>query len=838
MQSDMPSLVETSDQIQLIADAANRDDCAEDDKKCVATVTGTWDWNVAAETVSYSSRWKAMLGYHDHEIESSIGEWLRRVHADDYAACWTAIDKQLQGHGSEFSIEHRIRTKKGQWRRVHGLGRVVERDAAGLPMRIVGSHVAVTEHARSHAHAQDHNERLNLAKKVIGGGFFRFDVERHLCRWDTDMHRIYGVPQGGYDGTLDEWARYLHPDDGRYLQRALAEHLSGRDIVELEFRILRGPEKTVRRLRCALQPVHDAQGRLDHVLGVNWDVTQAWNPSGGQKIETSWLQATLQSIGDAVVATDNGAKIVFMNALAERLTGWTAEAAIGLPAAEVLRIVDDLGVPLLNLTDASVSPRDFPPMVEEGILLARNGDRRSIRATTSSIQDASGADLGGVMSFHDITMAKRTQRALEHSASHDSLTGLPNRLVFDRELRHAVGSAANQGRIHTLCYVDLDRFKLVNDGAGHAAGDTLLRDISAMLRRNSRAHDVAARIGGDEFALILLDCPVDKGARIAEQIREEIERIRFTWNDDAYYVSASIGLAEIGPMGLMEDELVNRADIACYAAKSAGGNRVSIHEQNSQNKPERNGSARIAAGLRNSIESDRFCLHAQEICRADGKPQHKRRYEILVRLIGEHDELIAPDAFIPAAEAYNLMGEIDRWVVRSVFRNYGSRLKNSSDIGISLNLSSSSLGDRTFWPFVQDELAAVGLSGELVNFEISESSFMQSFSDASRFAAAAREAGCTVSLDDFGQNLGSFNHLSQMRVDAIKIDGGLVGKMTHSDFDVTVVEAISAICRGMGHEIIAEQVEDDRTLELLKEVGVDYVQGFAIARPRRLDELL
>lgn len=801
---------------------------------------GAWDWDLRTGEVRYSPRWSAMLGEPEAAVAGGIGHWLGRVHGSDLAGCWAGLQRHLRGAAATFSLEHRLRTADGGWRWVHARGRAVERAADGSALRVLAVCADIDARQRSQRRERARQRRLQTAVEAAGAGVFSFDLRDHRCEWDAQMHRLHDLAPGGYDGTLAGWAARIHPDDTAAVLERLGRGLRRHGRIELEFRLRIEPGRAPRRLRCAVRAVRDGAGDVAQIVGLGWDVSAEAARRQALAAQAQRWRAIVHAIGDGVVATDERARVLFLNPAAERMTGWSSGEAIGAPVAQVLALSDEAGAVAPHPVHACLRRQEGEPADGEAALLERGGRHRHIRHCVSPMRAADGAVEGAVLAFQDVTQARRLRQALEHSASHDGLTGLANRVAFERDLRRAIASADQEGRAHTLCFVDLDRFKLVNDGAGHSAGDALLREVAALLRRKSRAHDTVARIGGDEFALVLLDCAIGSGEHIARQICQEMERMRFVWDGKAYYVGASIGLVQLGPQPLAPAEAIDRADLACYAAKAGGRNRVSVYAPGDGGRAH-DSAVRIAAGLRNAIEADRFCLFAQEIRRiggAGGDGDDGRQLEILVRMIGEGGELIEPEVFIPAAQAYDLMGGIDRWVIRAALRGHGPRLREAGDVSIRLNLSVASLRDPALWPFLQQELAASGVACGRIHFEIGEAALAQDLASAARFAAVARRAGCRVSLDDFGKGVGSFACLGQFEVDSVKIDGGLVRRMAGSAVGQTIVESIGRICRSMGCAAIAEQVEDERSLELLRRAGIEYAQGYAVARPRPLLELL
>ncbi|RJF90001.1 EAL domain-containing protein [Oleomonas cavernae] len=554
--------------------------------------------------------------------------------------------------------------------------------------------------------------------------------------------------------------------------------------------------------------------------------------------EKERLRTTLYSIGDAVMCTDAEQRVTFMNPIAEQLTGWLMAEASGRPLTDVFRLVEQ-GTDKPAPSPVEACLRSLAPYYINGdlVLIARNGERRSIQDSAAPIRKASGDIIGSVLVFQDVTKAKTLQRELEHSALHDALTGLPNRKALEQGLTAACQQASQQNRAHSLCFIDLDRFKVINDSAGHAAGDVLLREVARTIRANVRTGDLTARLGGDEFAVILADCAIEQAEGIGNKLVEAIGAMSFVWDEKIYTPGASIGICEISPTATLGD-LMSQADVACYAAKSAGRNRVSLYRPGESDAKRHHQDIHVAAGIRAAITANRFRLFAQEILdlRQDGR--RRPYYEILLRLENEAGEMIAPGGFIPAAERYDLMGDVDRWVVRTLLRDYGPRLRGAHDLALAINLSANSLNDPSLWPFMQTELHASGLAPGRLHFEITETALINNLQAASQFVSAARAADCSITLDDFGSGLSSFPYLRQFPVDQIKIDGNFIRQLKTSMADRTIVEAINDLGHRFGATTVAEFIEDAETLAIVREMGVDKAQGYFIGRPVPLDSIL
>ncbi len=429
--------------------------------------------------------------------------------------------------------------------------------------------------------------------------------------------------------------------------------------------------------------------------------------------------------------------------------------------------------------------------------------------------------------IRDVTEASRAAIKTAHQAAHDPLTGLPNRREFERRLALMVEHAREHGKQHALCYIDLDQFKVVNDTCGHGAGDELLRQISGILKSRLRERDTLARLGGDEFAVLLGECSVDQALCIANELREVIQDYRFCWTNKLFKVGASIGVVPFSKACTDGESLLSAADSACITAKEEGRNRVHLYGRETM-EIERHDEMQWIPRLHQALADNRFQLYFQPIVPL-GSAFEGMHGEILIRMIGESGELILPGAFIPAAERYNQMLAIDHWVVRSTLSAISPVLPGA--LRVSINLSAQSISNADFLQFVMDELSKHDVLSNQIIFEITETAATINLNAAMSFITTLKGRGCRFALDDFGSGLSSFAYLKILPIDYLKIDGRFIQDITHDPVAATIVEAICRIGHVMGLELVAESVESQTTVEMLRKVGVNYGQGNGIAPP-------
>ena len=441
------------------------------------------------------------------------------------------------------------------------------------------------------------------------------------------------------------------------------------------------------------------------------------------------------------------------------------------------------------------------------------------------------------------TMQERIAEAtarLSYQAAHDTLTGLPNRREFEVRLERALAGAREQNQLHTLCYLDLDQFKVVNDTCGHTAGDELLRQLAVLLQAKLRDRDTLARLGGDEFGVLLENCALEQAQPIAEVLRQLVKEFRFVWHDKSFVIGVSIGLVSITAESENLSSLLSSADAACYTAKDRGRNRVHVYQLEDVDLLKRHGEMQWVTRITRALEENRLRLFVQPILPLFPDAEADVHYEILLRMLDDNAELILPMAFIPAAERYNLMPSIDRWVVSAAFSTFHQLfpLANGGRSICTVNLSGHTLCDEHFLDFIERQFTINKIPYAAICFEITETAAITNLTEAIEFIRVLKAKGCKFSLDDFGSGLSSFTYLKNLPVDYLKIDGAFVKDMETDPIDRAMVEAINHIGHVMGLKTIAEFVESEVILEHLKQIHVDYVQGDWLQQPQPLSSLL
>ncbi|HET7674345.1 MAG TPA: EAL domain-containing protein [Gammaproteobacteria bacterium] len=554
------------------------------------------------------------------------------------------------------------------------------------------------------------------------------------------------------------------------------------------------------------------------------DISQRRQAQVALQSHQELTQVLLAAIGDGVIRLDAEGRVRYMNGVAERLTGWTQAEAAGLPAGEVCVALDE----------ATRARRGAPAPASDAdiasLLIARDGRETPVNYSCAPMLSGDGHLSGALIVLRDNTETRRVAEQLAWQATHDSLTGLPNRIEFERRLGAVLDSIGESGAEHSMLYLDLDQFKIVNDICGHRVGDELLRQLTALLAADIRDTDTLARLGGDEFGVLLTGCTAAHAERLAHKLIHVIEDFRFVWDQRVFAVGASIGVVAINKHCSSLSELFAAADSACYSAKERGRNGVRVYRSDARDLARRHDEMGWVSRITQAIEADRFVLYHQQISPLHGGTR-PHCSEILLRLRGDGGEIIAPGRFIPAAERYHLMPALDRWVIRRVFAGLQRQLAEGRGETVAINVSGATISEGRFVDFVRDQFCEFGIPPQSICFEITETAAISNLDEASAFVDQIRELGCTISLDDFGSGSSSFTYLKTLHVDYLKIDGTFVRNMVEDPIDCAMVETINRVGKIMGVKTVAEYVEVRDVLDKLREFDVDFVQGFDIHRP-------
>lgn len=569
------------------------------------------------------------------------------------------------------------------------------------------------------------------------------------------------------------------------------------------------------------------------------DITQRKKAEIALFREKEHAQVTLNSIAEGVITTDAAGRVRYLNPIAEAVLGASTEQVKGQPIEMVFRlelegdgetVESALGRAREGATERSADGRPV-------LLRHRDGATTYVEHTSSPIRDRDGSTLGFITVFRDVSESRQLHRQLHYQATHDPLTGMINRREFESRLERLTQTDPGERPESVLCFLDLDQFKVVNDTCGHGAGDELLRQIAELLRSHLRQRDTLARLGGDEFAVLLEHCPLSEAFRVANTIREAIQDFRFAWDDKSFSIGVSVGLVDLSEVGDDLQELFAAADAACYLAKEQGRNRVQIHHPEDRDVQRRRGEIQWVSLINEALAQGRFLLYYQDIVETAAMPRQQlgRHIEVLARIADAEGRLALPGAFLPAAERYSLINATDRWVVREVFE-WVTHPTAPRPAVVSVNLSGPTISDASFLEFVLKTMEETCVDPRRICFEVTETAAIAKLSNAVSLISRLKQRGFLFALDDFGSGLSSFAYLKNLPVDFVKIDGTFVKDIVVDPIDRAMVRSINDLGHIMGKKTIAEYVENARVLAAVRELGVDYAQGYWIARPQPLSE--
>ena len=618
-------------------------------------------------------------------------------------------------------------------------------------------------------------------------------------------------------------------------RNAMSKRLAGENVPRrLEIQLINGNETGL---------WVEAQSSIIEFHGDNAILTVARDVSHRKSLEVSLsrskrqAQYTLESIAEGVITTDNDGRLDYMNLAAESIIGTNRDDAVGHRIGELFTLVDDADRrPLGDPVERCIAMRRRVNMGRRAVMVSAAGEQEhSVEITASPIRGPGSSISGTVVVFHDVGELRGLTQKMSYQATHDPLTGLINRREFERRLDDAMDSAHAEEAIHMLFYMDLDRFKAVNDSCGHLAGDNMLREVANLIKEQVRDSDFVGRLGGDEFGALLIGCPIEKARQIASDICNAIAGYRFVWKDKIFNIGISIGLVEISHVSGSLQDVMSAADSACYVAKQEGRGKVHVYSARDEAIARERGDIQWLRELQTALHEDKFELAMQPILAMSGGVESGPAVEVLIRLPDSHGRIADSAEFLRPAERYQLMPEIDRWVVNATLAAIaGGEIKITSGRSCAINLSGQTLGDESFLGFVVDAMDRTAISPSSICFEVTETAILSNVQHAQRFIEVLHGIGCEFSLDDFGSGLGSFSSLKHLPIDYLKIDGTYTRNLRTDEVNQEMVAAMIKLARKMQFRIVAEQVENQEDFDWLRNSGVDFVQGRFIEAPMPL----
>ncbi|MGL5873160.1 MAG: EAL domain-containing protein [Xenococcaceae cyanobacterium] len=552
------------------------------------------------------------------------------------------------------------------------------------------------------------------------------------------------------------------------------------------------------------------------------------------------FHAVFAAIEEAIIITDLQGLIVDLNLKAEQIIGRNFKQLQKFQINQVLQLVCEKNSrSKLSSSEQTSLCIDAIYTNEDRILIVNDNREYPVKSSVVPIYTKEGQQIGTVWVLRDLTKLRILERQLSWQETHDFLTGLYNRRGFEQQLIDAIANAKDNNIEHAVCYLNLDCFKIVNDTCGYLAGDELLLEIATIWKKQVADADVLARLSADEFGLLLHQCSLKQAEEIASSLKKSLENFRFNWGDKNFTFGMSIGIVPIAADSQNLQQVLIAVDAACQAAKEKGRNCIQVYSNDDNELAKQQQEREWVSKINRAIEENRFCLYSQKITPIKTNLP-KKHHEILLRLLDETGKIISPMAFLPAAERYGLMPAIDRWVIERFFADYGKyfekigKQKNLDEV-YTINLSGASFNDKKSLDFIVNKLTQYQIPPQNICFEITETVAIANLEKASQFIQELKKLGISFALDDFGSGMSSMTYLKNLSVDYLKIDGSFVRNIATDPFNKATVECFNHIGHVMNIETIAEYVEDDITLEKLRDLGVDYGQGYAIAKPQPLD---
>lgn len=756
------------------------------------------------------------------------------THPEDLHADLSQSQALLAGHISSYTLEKRFIRSDGE--SVWTLSAIsLVRDPSGQPLYFISQVEDINELKRTEAENRRLMERIQLANQAGGIGIWEWVLDGETLTWDKRMFELYDLAPDQLP-TLKLWNSLILPEDRARIAQQMSVITHQHQPFVMEFRIT--THQGLRHIRGQGNTIFDEQGQPLRMIGTNIDMTEIITLTEALHEEKERLHITLDAIGEGVISTDSEMRITFMNPIAEQMCGWSLELAFGMPSAGVVRITNGEDGPEVEnpvqscLQDGKTLPADDYALV----LHSRDGRRFDIQASVAPLKTLEGEVMGAVMVLQDVSASRELMKKLSYSASHDALTNLQNRPSFEKRLKSAITSAADSNQQHSLVFLDLDRFKVVNDSAGHAAGDTLLQELGQLMQRQLRNSDCLARLGGDEFGLILFDCSQEQAKTLMQQMVAQISEHPFYWEGNTYHVGASVGITQISATNGKSTELLAQADLACYTAKHLGRGQVYIYEARQKKLLERQHELLTRQEVINIIAEQQLQLYVKAAA-APKTPQTICFYQLIVRVTSPDERLLTIDNVLAAAQLYGLLPDIDRWVLRQVLAQHAPAIRHHG-LAIALPLATESLLDSAFQQDLLEQLATSALPCQSLLLIVDEAIILDQAEHGGEFIRQLQQRGCKLIVNGFGRNLHAFDRLHSQKIDYIRIDERFITNVHSNQMDELMVSMLNGAAHRTHIQTLAGPVHQQMTLNTLTAIGIDLVDGDVIAVEQPLVELL
>ena len=767
------------------------------------------------------------LGYSQDELRLMTFQqltWPEDLHKD-----LEQLEQLVRGEINSYSMEKRYYTRNGDL--VWALLAVsVVRHADGTPRYFIAQVEDINDLKQTEWVNKRLMERITLANEAGGIGIWEWELEPDIISWDKRMFELYEVPSH-IKPTWQLWYERILPEDRAETERIIRDSLVARIAFKLEFRI--NVKDGVRHIRTLANRVLNRNGEVERLLGVNMDMTEVKLLNEALFQEKERLHITLDSIGEAVLCTDINMNVTFMNPVAEKLSGWSQEQAMGQGLLTVLRITfGDNGPAMENIHSGDMSRS----AIEQDVVLhCRTGGSYDIHYSVTPLSTLDGQNIGSVLVIQDVTESRKMLRQLSYSASHDALTHLANRVNFETHLKRLLQTVQELHQRHALVFIDLDRFKAVNDTAGHAAGDALLREISSLMLSMLRSTDILARLGGDEFGLLLPDCNVESARYISGRIIQAVNDYHFMWEGRMHRIGASAGITIIDETNHQGSEVMSQADIACYASKNNGRGVVTVYEPQ-QGTMHHERSMMSLEEQWHMIKDNHLLMIARGVA-SPRVPEACNFWLLTLRLWTSEGEVMEENAFRASLNEPELIRALDRRVFHEFFRNHAVAVAGKG-LGVALPLSSAGLSNKTLVDEILDLLEHGPLPGRLLHLMIQADALLREGKTISDNLKRLRHAGCRIILSHIGHDLEIFNQLAPHTADYILLEQELVTNVHGNLMDEMMVTIIQGHAQRLGLKSIAGPTNQPLMMDTLSGIGIDLIYGDTISQPQPLDMML
>ncbi|WP_114193271.1 diguanylate cyclase [Edaphovirga cremea] len=773
-----------------------------------------------------------LLGYSPEHLKKLTFQEI--THPDDLSTDLEKLTDLLDGNIQNYQMEKRYLRKDGEM--VWALLAVsLVRDADHQPLYFISQIEDISELKQTEQINRRLMERITVANEAGGIGIWEWDIESRTFSWDKRMRQLYDL-RDDESPSYELWVERLLPEDVERAESELRAAMEQKQPLTLEFRI-HTAEGGVRHIRSQANLIFDDHGNIKRLLGTHVDMTEIKQLSEALYEEKERLHITLDAINEAVICTDHQMRVTFMNPVAEKMTGWSMSLAQNQHIDEIVELTKGRnGQAIESLLEFDLHENLHSSIDQSLVLRSRKGDMYEIQQAISPLKTIDNERLGIVLVLQDVSKSRELMRKLSYNASHDMLTGLPNRASFEKSLLDALDITAQQNKNHCLAFLDLDRFKAVNDTAGHAAGDELLRQLSQLMQNTLRNSDCVARLGGDEFAILLLDCGLTQSKEIVGALVEKINDFHFHWKNKLYRIGASAGVTMIHSGNMKASELMSQADIACYAAKHSGRGHVVSYEAKQKLLLGHHHTLLTSEQVEDILQNNHLTLMAHAVS-PPKTPLSVCFYHIDFVVKSLDEATISPDVFLASAALHGRLVDVDYWMICQTLNEYSEAIANKG-IAISLPLSSEGVASAGLRDYLLLTLDATPIHPMSIHVMIDEAIILHPQPEQAEFIEQIRQRGCRLIMNNVGHHLSGLNELEPDSIDYLRLDKKVVPQVHVNQMDEILINIVHGTSHRLEAQTLAGPVDNQAVLYKLIEMNIDLVEGEMISSPQTLDSLL